>query len=171
MIELSKERVEQILHEETVKKEEVNTILRGIYTRYMRLYERYYADTDALDDEKIAQMRDYHEETKSLLKYYYMDIPMDAAKALATYDDEYIAKLVGPEWKSYLTENFRKFRDERDGEDENPERLKAAFADHMLDGFYDAMDLALRDGFGTGSKAIDSAASGISDLLFGEDKK
>ena len=39
MIELSNERVEQILHEETVKKEESGTILRSIYIRYVRLYE------------------------------------------------------------------------------------------------------------------------------------
>lgn len=44
MIELSHERIEQILHEETVKKEDLDTILRGIYFRYMRLYERYFAD-------------------------------------------------------------------------------------------------------------------------------
>lgn len=40
MVGLSNERIEQILHEETAKKEELQTILRGIYTRYMRLYER-----------------------------------------------------------------------------------------------------------------------------------
>ena len=44
MIELSNERIEQILHEETVKEEKVSTILRGIYTRYMRLYEKYFSD-------------------------------------------------------------------------------------------------------------------------------
>ena len=37
MIELSKERIAQILHEETVKKEDADTILRSIYTRYMCL--------------------------------------------------------------------------------------------------------------------------------------
>ena len=30
MVELSKERIEQILHEETAKKEELETILRSI---------------------------------------------------------------------------------------------------------------------------------------------
>lgn len=55
MIELSHERIEQILHEETVKKEDLDTILRGIYFRYMRLYERYFADLDALDDDIISQ--------------------------------------------------------------------------------------------------------------------
>ena len=33
--------MEQILHEETAKKEESQTILRSTYTKHMRLYERY----------------------------------------------------------------------------------------------------------------------------------
>ena len=55
MIKLSNERIEQILHEETVKKEELATILRSIYNRYMWLYEKYFADIDALNDEKISR--------------------------------------------------------------------------------------------------------------------
>ena len=51
------------------------TLLRSIYTRYMRLFEGYFADIDALNDTKIAQFRKYHEETCSLVRYYYMDIP------------------------------------------------------------------------------------------------
>ena len=54
MVELSNERIGKILHEETVKTEELATILRSIYTRYMRLYEKYFADIDALNDEKVA---------------------------------------------------------------------------------------------------------------------
>ena len=50
MIELSKEKIEKILHEETVKTEELATILRSIYTRYMWMYEKYYSDIDALND-------------------------------------------------------------------------------------------------------------------------
>ena len=80
MIKLSNERIEQILHEETVKKEKSATILRGIYNRYMRLYEDYFADIDALNDDKIAEFRNYHEETRSLIKYYYMDIPRIPAR-------------------------------------------------------------------------------------------
>ena len=57
MIELTDKRIEQILHEETASKEELGTILRGIYTRYMCLYERYFADIDALNDDKIAELR------------------------------------------------------------------------------------------------------------------
>ena len=48
MVELSKERIAQILHEETVKKEDSDTILRSVYTRYMCLYEKYFADIDGL---------------------------------------------------------------------------------------------------------------------------
>ena len=37
MVELSKKRIEEILNEETAKTEELPTILRGVYTRYMCL--------------------------------------------------------------------------------------------------------------------------------------
>ena len=70
MIELNKERLEKILREETAQKEELQTILRSVYTRYMRLYEKYFADIDALNDEKIAGLRAYHEETVSLVKHF-----------------------------------------------------------------------------------------------------
>ena len=55
MVELSRERIEQMLQEETAKKEELANILRGIYTRYMRLYEKYLADIDALNDDEIGK--------------------------------------------------------------------------------------------------------------------
>ena len=73
MVEFSKERIEQILYEETMKKAEPETILRSIYTRYMLLYEKYFADIFALDDDKIAELKKYHEETRSLIKYTYME--------------------------------------------------------------------------------------------------
>ena len=56
LFELRKERLEQLLHEETTKKEELGTILRSIYTRYMHLYEAYYADTDALKEDTIKAL-------------------------------------------------------------------------------------------------------------------
>ena len=40
MIELSNERIEQMLKDETAKTADQTTILRGIYARYMNLYER-----------------------------------------------------------------------------------------------------------------------------------
>ena len=88
MVELSRKRVEQILHEETLKTEELATILRGIYTRYMRLYERYFADIDALNDEKIAELREYHGETKSLVNYYYRDIPLDICMGIDEFEEK-----------------------------------------------------------------------------------
>lgn len=97
MVELSKERIEQILHEETMKKEELETILRGIYTRYMRLFEKYFADIDALNDDEIAELRKYHEETGSLVKYYYMDIPLDICIGLKEFENKYSVKLLGSE--------------------------------------------------------------------------
>ena len=56
MIELNRERIEQMLHEETSKKEELETVLRCIYTRYMHLFENYFADLDALNDDKVAEL-------------------------------------------------------------------------------------------------------------------
>ena len=82
MIELSQERVESILKEETLKTEELTTILRAVYTRYMRVFEKYFADTDALNDEVIAELNQYQEETRSLVKYYYMDIPQEVCDGL-----------------------------------------------------------------------------------------
>ena len=73
MVELNNERIDEILHKETVKTEEQATILRAIYTRYMRLYEEYFADVDTLDDAKIAELRTYHLETRNLVKAYYGD--------------------------------------------------------------------------------------------------
>ena len=64
MVELSKERIDQILHEETTKKEELDTILRSIYTRYMHLFEKYFADIDALNDDRIAELRKYPKKQK-----------------------------------------------------------------------------------------------------------
>ena len=82
MVELSNERIEQILKDETKKTEEPATILRAIYTRYMNLFEHYFADINALNDDKIDEFRKYHEETKSLIKYYYMDIPEDVCSGV-----------------------------------------------------------------------------------------
>ena len=106
MIQLSTERVHQILYEETQKTEELKTVLRGIFTRYMHLYEEYYADIDALNDDKIAEMRKYHEETKSLVKHYYLDIPQDTCMGLREFDDKYIDKFLGSGWKKYLFDKY-----------------------------------------------------------------
>ena len=46
MIELSKERIDQIVYDETPKTDVLPTILRSVYNRYMRLYEDYFTDLD-----------------------------------------------------------------------------------------------------------------------------
>ena len=69
----------------------------------MRLFEGYFADIDALDDAKIAQWRKYHEETSSLVKYYYMDIPHDVCEDLEEFNDKFSPKLLGPNWYDNLS--------------------------------------------------------------------
>ena len=166
MVELSNERVDQILHEETHKTEELITILRGIYIRYMRLYERYFADIDALNDDRIAELYKFHEETKSLIKYYYMDIPLDICTALIEFDKQYSAKLLGTHWRRYIFDSFNEFKS--DNGDKSEKCLKADFEDKILTAFYETMDYILRDGFGTGSESAKEIKDGLADLLFGE---
>ena len=153
-----------------VKKEDADTILRSIYTRYMCLYERYFADIDALSEDMIAELRGYHEETKSLVKYYYMDIPQDICKCLAAFDNEYSANLLGPDWHKYLSGIYKDFRETYAGKNKTKEYLKAEFTKQTLGAFYDAMDYVFRSGFGTGSETVDTLVSGISTLLFGKEK-
>ena len=171
MIELSNERIDQILHEETVKKEEPGVILRSIYTRYMRLYEKYLSNIDELNDAEIAEMRDYHEETMSLVKYYYMDIPHDVCKGLREFDDKYVAKQLGPEWQKVLFNKFDNFKGWIGNENKEEERLKEDFKKYSLEEFYDTMDFIFREDFGTESKAAKSVTSGLTGLLFGKKGK
>ena len=112
MVELSKERIEQILHEETAKKEDPGTILRSIYTRYMRLYEQLFADIDALDDDQIAVLRNYHDETRSLVRYYYMDIPLDIFKGIEEFENKYTDSMLGEEWHKNLFDRYKAFAEE-----------------------------------------------------------
>ena len=167
MVELSNKRVEQILHEETQKTELLPTILRGVYTRYMRLYEQYFADIDALDDEEIAKLKKYHEETKSLVKYYYMDIPHDICTDLVEFDKKYSARLLGSDWHKTLFDSYREFKDKNKGKEKSEKDLKAAFAEELLTAFYEAMDYIFRDGFGTGSKAAEKFFDGLKSFFAG----
>ena len=166
MVELSNERVDQILHEETFKTEELITILRGIYIRYMRLFERYFDDIDTLNDEKIAELNKFHEETKSLIKYYYLDIPLDICAALFEFDKQYSEKLLGSNWRRYLFDSLKKYKSDRG--DKSKEGLKADFENKILTAFYETMDYIFRDGFGTGSESAKEIKDGLADLLFGE---
>ena len=165
MVELSNERIGKILHEETVKSEELTTILRSIYTRYMRLYEKYFADIDALNNAKIAELRKYHEETGSLVKYYYMDIPQDICEGIKEFENKYSANLLGPEWHDYLFRFYQDFRKESKAKD-----IKAEFSKQVLAAFYEEMDNIFREGFGTGSQTVKDVVSGITGLLFGKEK-
>ena len=170
MIELTPERIDQILHEETVKKEEANAILRSIYIRYMRLYEKYFADIDALTDETVAGLKAYHEETRSLVKYYYMDIPQDVCKCLNAFDSAYSDCLLGPEWHKYLFDIFKDFKEKNNDKDRSRKHLSAEFSKQTLAAFYEAMDYIFREGFGTGSQTAKNILSEISSLLFGKEK-
>lgn len=166
MVELSNERIGQILHEETAKTEELKTILRGIYTRYLRLYEKYFADIDALNKNKIGELKKYHEETLSLVKYYYMDIPQDICEGIKEFENRYSANLLGPEWHDFLFRSYEEFRKGSKAKD-----IKADFSKQTLAAFYDAMDDIFREGFGTGSQTVQNVVSGITGLLFGKEKK
>ena len=171
MVELSNERIGQILHEETTKKEESETILRGIYTRYMRLFEKYLADIDALNDEKIAEFKKYHEETRSLIKYYYMDIPQDVCAGINEFEEKAGDKLLGREWKKALYDAYTEFREKCKVRDRSEEYYQEAFKKEALKAFYDAMDYVFRSGFGTGSQTVQEVIGGITGLLFGKKDK
>ena len=168
MVELSNERIEQILHEETTKKEETETILRSIYTRYMRLYEKYFADIEALNDDEIAGLKNHHEETRSLIKYFYMDIPQDICTGIKEFENKYSANLLGSEWHEYLFGSYEEFREKSRIKDKSEEYIKAEFTKQALSDFYDAMDYIFREGFGTDSQTAKSFVSGITGLLFGK---
>ena len=170
MLELSNERIEKILHEETVKQEELATILRAVYNRYRHLYEKYFADIDALNDDEITKFKNYHEETLSLVKYYYMDIPLDICDLLNEFEDEYSANLLGADWHEFLFDLYKEFKEESEHKDKGEAYLKAEFKKQALAGFYDAMDTVFREGFNTGSQATNSMLSGIKGLLFGKEE-
>ena len=169
MVELSNERVETILKEETQKAAELATILRAVYTRYMRLYEKYFADIEALNNDKIDELNRYHEETISLVKYYYMDIPQDVCMGIKSFDEKFGAELLGPSWHKHLFDCYEDFK--KENWDKSEEWLKTEFKKQVLNSFYEAMDSVFRQGFGTGSKLSEGIIDGISGLLFGKDKK
>ncbi len=168
MMELSKERIEKILHEETAKTEELATILRSIYTRYMSLYERYFADIDALNDDKISDLRMYHEETRSLVKYYYLDIPQDICEGLEELENKSAASLLGPKWHSFLLHCYAEFTEKHEGEYRSENALKEAFSKQAMKEFYGVMDYIFREGFGTGSQTAKEAINVLAGLLFGK---
>ena len=134
----------------------------------MRLYEKYFADIDALNDDKIAELRNFREETTSLIKYYYLDIPLDTCAQLKVFDQEYSDKLLGSDWHKYLFDGYKKFRENSTSRNKSKECLKAEFSNQVLSAFYDAMDYIFRDGFGTNSVETKHFIDGLSELLFGK---
>lgn len=169
MLELNQDRIEQVVLKETPKTEVLPLILRSIYDRYMYLYEKYFTDIDALNDDTISELNKYNEETKSLVKCYFMDIPQDICRELEEFDDTYNAKLLGTDWHKTLFNAYRYFRDENESDNKSEKCLKAEFSERCLKAFYDAMDYIFRDGFGTGSKTVETVTSGLASLLFGEE--
>ena len=167
MVELSKERIDQILHEETTKTEPLQIILRSIYARYMYLFENYIADFDSLNDDKIAEFNKYHEETRSLIKYYYMDIPQDVCKEINEFEEKCSDLLLGRDWKKHLYDAYDEFKEKNDEWDMSEDYYKKEFKKYALQEFYSAMENIFRDGFGTGSQTGKNVISGISGLLFG----
>ncbi|SEA05253.1 hypothetical protein SAMN05216349_10453 [Oribacterium sp. KHPX15] len=168
MVELTTGRINQILHEETAGKEDLATILRGIYTRYMHLYEEYFSDIDSLNDDKIAELKKYNEETISLAKHYYLDIPLDVCEDLLDFEKEYGVNLLGPDWHKYLYDAYKEFTEYHDGKNKD-ENMKA-FRAHALENFYESMDSIFRESFGTDSKNAEGAMSVIKSLFFDDDK-
>ncbi len=168
MLELSKERISQILHEETAAKEEQSTILRGVYTRYMRLYEKYFADIHALNDEAVAELNKYHEETRSLIRYYYMDIPLETCMQLEEFDSKYGSKLLGSGWHDHLFAIYDEFKGSCENKEKKEEDVRAEFKKQALEAFYDVMDYIFRDDFGTGSQTAKDIVNNLKDMLFGE---
>lgn len=168
MTTLSIERVEKILREETPKKEDLSTILRGIYTRFLRQYERYFADIDALNDEMIAELREYNNETRSLVKYYYLDIPQNICSALEEFENEVNANLLGPDWHKYLFDKYKCFREDSWNNNENS--LKAKFREQWMSTFYEIMDYIFREGFGTADKGTENTISEILGMFFKDEK-
>ena len=171
MVELSNERIKQILHDETAETEDLTTILRGIYTRYMNLYERYFADTDELNDDKIAELRKYHEETRALIRYYYMDIPQDVCAGIREFEEKVSDKLLGREWKKNLYDARDEFMEKNRVRDKGEDYYMAEFSKQALKEFYEAMENVFRDGFGTYSQTAKDVFGGISGLLFGKKDK
>lgn len=165
MAELSFERIEQIVYKETPKTDVLPTILRSVYVRYIHLYESYFADIDALNDEKIAELNKYHEETKSLVKYYYMDIPKDLCGEIEEFDDDYTAKLLGADWHKLLFDVYKEFAAQDENRNKSEQCLKAAFSAECLKAFYAEMEGIFRASFGTASKVTENIISGLGKLL------
>lgn len=120
-----------------------------------------------LSKERIEQI--LHEETKSLLRYYYMDIPQDICTQIEAFEDEYSDKLLGHEWHKYLSDSYESFKENHKDKNKDDKELKSEFSKQALKCFYAEMDSAFREGFGTESQTTKNLLSGIAGLLFGKE--
>ena len=167
MIELSNERIEQMLHDETKKTEALPTLLRCIYTRYMYLFGLYFDNLETLNDDKIAEFKKYHAETQALIRYYYMDIPQDVCSEIREFEEKGTDNLLGREWKKNLYDTYEKFKNENSVWDMSENYYMAEFKKEAVKGFYEAMEKIFRSGFGTESETEKRTLNGLSGLLFG----
>ena len=171
MVKLDNERVEQILQNETMKTQPLPTILRGIYTRYINLYEDYIAEIDKLTDDKIDAYKRQNAETQSLIKYYYMDIPQDVCYELNKFEENVADELLGREWKRGIYDAFEEFKENNDAWNKSDDYYMAEFKKALRKELYKAMENIFRDGFGTHSETAKNIFTGISNLLFGSSKE
>lgn len=162
MVELDSKRVNQIVSEETPKTEELRTILRAVYVRYMHLYEQYFDNIDALNDKKINELKKYHDETVDLKKYYYIDIPLDICVALDKIDEEYTNELLGDDWHHYLFDKYEDFKCTFENMEKTEDYLKAEFKEQTMTAFYETMGYIFRDDLGTGSKVVKEVEESVS---------
>ncbi len=167
MIQISNERAEQIIQEETKKTQPLPQLLRAIYTRYMNLYEDYIANIYDLTSEKIAAYKKQNDETIALVRYYYMDIPQDVCAGILVFEEKVGEKLLGPEWKTNLYDAYDEFKDNCNEWDMTEDYYKGAFKKYALKEFYEVMENIFRDGFGSESESSKNIFSGIKSLIFG----
>ena len=99
-----------------------------------------------------------------------MDIPEETGTYLQVFDKEYTVKLLGPDWKKYVSESFQEFISEHKKEAKNEDHLKEMYREEILGAFYDAMNHVFRDGFGTANKTLEKVSKGLLSILFGDDK-
>ena len=118
----------------------------------------------------IAELRSYHEETRSLVKYYYMDIPQDICTKLEEFEDKCTENLLGPSWHQHVADGYLDFCERYENRNKGEKALKAEFKKQALRAFYDAMGYIFRDGFGTDSQTARNVLSGITDLFLGKDQ-
>ena len=95
-------------------------------------------------------------------------IPLDICMELDEFEEKYSAKLLGPDWREYLFENYMDFKDDNIGMDKSEECLKAEFTEKNLTAFYYAMNSVFREGFRTSSHTAEKVLNGIAGLLFGD---